>query len=111
MVFFLRRPYPFKVFKGCLPQILLGPFLNSWLNLFFINPFLANIPILYPLKTPGNVIQWTKKPKEPQFLIFRKIVSSAERILFFDTFLIWDSDTRLGLYQRPMVESFFGENI
>ena len=24
----LRRPYHFKYFKGCLPQILLGPFLN-----------------------------------------------------------------------------------
>ena len=25
----LGRPYPFKFFKGCLPQILLGPFLNN----------------------------------------------------------------------------------
>ena len=25
----LSRPYHFKVFKGCLPQILLGPFLNT----------------------------------------------------------------------------------
>ena len=24
----LSRPYPFKIFKGCLPQILLGPLLN-----------------------------------------------------------------------------------
>ena len=24
----LSRPYPFKFFKGCLSQILLGPFLN-----------------------------------------------------------------------------------
>ena len=24
----LSRPYPFKFFKGCLPQILLGPFLT-----------------------------------------------------------------------------------
>ena len=23
------KPYPFKFFKGCLPQILLGPFLNT----------------------------------------------------------------------------------
>ena len=23
------RPYPFKFFKGCLSQILLGPFLNT----------------------------------------------------------------------------------
>ena len=25
----LGRPYHFKIFKGCLPQILLGPFLNT----------------------------------------------------------------------------------
>ena len=25
----LSRPYPFKFFKSCLPQILLGPFLNT----------------------------------------------------------------------------------
>ena len=25
----LRRPYPFKLFKGCPPQILLGPLLNT----------------------------------------------------------------------------------
>ena len=25
----LSRPHPFKFFKGCLPQILLGPFLNT----------------------------------------------------------------------------------
>ena len=24
----LSRPYPLKIFKGCLPQILLGPFFN-----------------------------------------------------------------------------------
>ena len=27
--FCLSRPYSFKYFKGCLPQILLGPFLNT----------------------------------------------------------------------------------
>ena len=25
----LGRPHPFKLFKGCVPQILLGPFLNT----------------------------------------------------------------------------------
>ena len=29
----LRRPYHFKIFKGCLPQILLGPFLNTLTNI------------------------------------------------------------------------------
>ena len=26
----LGRPYHFRFFKGCLPKILLGPFLNTW---------------------------------------------------------------------------------
>ena len=29
LYFLLSRPYHFKFFKGCLPQILLGPFLNT----------------------------------------------------------------------------------
>ena len=31
----LGRLYHFKFFKGCLPQILLGPFLNTLTHLFF----------------------------------------------------------------------------
>ena len=27
---------PFKFFKGCLPQILLGPFLNTWTQLILL---------------------------------------------------------------------------
>ena len=29
MICFPSDPYPFKFFKGCLPQILLGPFLDT----------------------------------------------------------------------------------
>ena len=29
----VRRPYPLKFFKGCLSQILLDPFLNTWTEL------------------------------------------------------------------------------
>ena len=29
----LSRPYPIRFFKGCLPQILLGPFLNTLYHL------------------------------------------------------------------------------
>ena len=36
----LGRPYHFKFFKGCLPQILLGPFLNTLTDLF--------LPHVYP---------------------------------------------------------------
>ena len=32
----LSRPYAFKVFKGCIPQILLGPFLNTLSHIPFI---------------------------------------------------------------------------
>ena len=44
----LSRPYPFKCFKDCLPQILLGSFLNTLtpLRLYFIFPkthFLATL--------------------------------------------------------------------
>ena len=31
----LGRPQPFKFFKGCLPQILLGPFLNNLSQILF----------------------------------------------------------------------------
>ena len=30
------RPYPFKFFKGCLPQILLGLFFNTLSHFFFL---------------------------------------------------------------------------
>ena len=32
----LSRPYHFKFFKGCLPQTLLGPFLNTFSQLCFV---------------------------------------------------------------------------
>ena len=32
----LTRPYPFKFFKRYLPQILLGPFLNSLSHIHFL---------------------------------------------------------------------------
>ena len=37
----LRRPYHFKFFKGCLPQILLGPFLNTLTQAIIISSKLA----------------------------------------------------------------------
>ena len=36
-MFCLSRPYSFKCFKGCLPQILLGPFLNTLPQMFSEN--------------------------------------------------------------------------
>ena len=51
----LSRPYSFKFFKGCLPQVLLGPFLNicsiyvyrSHLNFSLENMSLLLITVLF----------------------------------------------------------------
>ena len=58
---YLSRPYHFKFFKGCLPQILFGLFLNTlthfrnWFILYFsivslqkqrINPFRPSVAFL-----------------------------------------------------------------
>ena len=42
---FLDRPYNFKIFKGCLPQILLGPFLNALLLIILSLPVVL-LPLL-----------------------------------------------------------------
>ena len=31
----LLKPYPIKIFKGCLPQVLFGPFLNTLCQMLF----------------------------------------------------------------------------
>ena len=36
------RSYPFKFFKGCLPQILLGPFLNTLSHIYILNTILLS---------------------------------------------------------------------
>ena len=41
----LGRPYHFKFFKGCLPRILLGPFLYTLTHMFACpHPFRASVP-------------------------------------------------------------------
>ena len=54
----LSRPYHFKFFKGCLPQILLGPFLNTlthlFLNFIILMAFLLQTYI-------RNIINWVSK--------------------------------------------------
>ena len=49
----LSRPYHFKFSKGCLPQILLVPFLNTLSNLTLIafSPFQFHFSFLQPLQT------------------------------------------------------------
>ena len=42
----LNRPYHLKSFKGCLPQILLGPFLNTLTHLCFTEAIECRITVL-----------------------------------------------------------------
>ena len=59
----LSRPYHFKFFKGCLPQILLGPFLNTLnqiLSLLFQVEILKNLKV----KDLGRVARVSKKAKK-----------------------------------------------
>ena len=47
----LNRPYPFKFFKGCLPQILLGPFLNTLSQMSRRRPgYLLNVLCAFSLR-------------------------------------------------------------
>ena len=39
IAFVKDRPYPFKFFKGCLPRILIGPFLNTLSHMMFRAPY------------------------------------------------------------------------
>ena len=44
----LGRAYDFKIFKGCLPQYLFGPFLNTFTRL-------QNVPIHYPSEKSDTI--------------------------------------------------------
>ena len=65
-IVYLRRPYPFKFFKGCLPQILPGSFLNILsqillrLNMVFQEKDfqVSNVMWNYDL-VPNRAHQWT----------------------------------------------------
>ena len=43
----LARPYPFKFFKSCLPQILLGPFLNTFTHMITSSSYDPNSKIKF----------------------------------------------------------------
>ena len=44
-------PYPFKLFKGYLPQILPGPFLNTWTHMiYFLRGLLDFCVLLFDLQ-------------------------------------------------------------
>ena len=62
-VFKQRRPYHFKFFKGCLPQILLGPFLNTLTHItckvsLICHFWISNLkPKSYPLPLQTGIIK------------------------------------------------------
>ena len=77
----LGRPYHFKFFKGCLPQILLGPFLNTLTHLSSTFVFLS--PYTYFKKLQANALLSLMKVIHPIFCALKIINSisqwSAER--------------------------------
>ena len=70
----LSRPYPFKFFKGCLPQNLLSPLLNtlSHIFLFYVEYFSPN-----SLGT-GDQRKWN----DNSLSLFSRIFISHEQIIF-----------------------------
>ena len=71
--FCLGRPYHFKSLKGCLPQIVLGPFLNT---LTHIKAFLQKISMTFPDVTGGCKTKYylpselsKKNPSYEQFVV------------------------------------------
>ena len=64
---YLGRPYHFKFFRGCLPQIVLGPFLNSlthfYFSIFRFDSFRTNVAIL------GSAEIFTSKNREENHVL------------------------------------------
>ena len=54
----IKQTILLQIFNDCFPQILLGPFLNTLIQIFIsstvLKPFLANVFVLHPLKAPEN---------------------------------------------------------
>ena len=69
----LGRPYHFKFFKGCLPQILLGPFLNTFSH---------------------KVLEWLQ---QQQMQFFAKMIFFSIYMIFF-CYMILCFGSSLGKY-------------
>ena len=62
----LGRPYYFKFFKGCLPQIFLGPFLNTLTHIYLNKPAAENYWFFKVCMT----FQWTPGAKGMEDTMF-----------------------------------------
>ena len=93
----LSRPYPFKLFKGCLPQILLGPFLNALSQFMLCVIFCGHqkwmIPFLktsYEFLTPSNSCCTFKVQSAGKLNVHRTFRRLPER--FQDTLCMFNWD-------------------
>ena len=75
------RPHSFIFFKGCLPQVLLGPFLNTLSYLVMKLDQLIGLVMSKILKT----FAWFEglTPKSRAFLIFQSITINQETIVIW----------------------------
>ena len=73
---YLSRPYPFKFFKGCLPQNLLSPLLNT----------LSHIMISYPLSLLYSLLISSYKTS---FQLFIDIKTANFRLTDDDAIHVW----------------------
>ena len=94
----LGRPYHFKFFKGCFPQILIGPFLNNLSHMedsitrhyyaFQINSIILSITFLYPPKTSENfgflMFSWSiERKNSEQIGWYRNRISLIKHFGFY----------------------------
>ena len=79
MVWLMVRPYPLKFSKGCLPQILLGPFLNilSQMKLYEDSASYGLFLDQYINKWIYNV---SPVPQITRFLLVDAIISSKTNL-------------------------------
>ena len=71
----LGRTYHFKFFKGCLPQILLGPFLNTLTDMQLVFQCYFKYTIVKILEVSNNVI-WAN---------IRQSITNHSVLLFWNT--------------------------
>ena len=83
------RAYPFKCFKGCLPQILFGPFLSTFCHLLITNNWLVStlkqsfpLLIIFPLAWTHSRSYTTNKEQ-------KKIKKQEIQDIFIKTNMIW----------------------
>ena len=78
---YLGRPHHFKSFKGCLPQILLGPFLNTLTHI---------ISYSKTFKSCLNSEVYSEPSQTSKMVHFEKIVNGYKSL-----FLEWEPENEI----------------